>query len=74
MAAKFYTTRRDGEMLDLICFDHYGRQFGAVEQVLEANPDVHQLSRYPVLPAGVTFILPELKVERTGVQLQKLWD
>jgi len=74
MAAKMYTTRHDGEMLDLICYDHYGQHYGAVEQVLAANPNVHALSRYPVLPAGVTFILPELDVAKTGTQLQKLWD
>ncbi|WP_410542144.1 tail protein X [Wolbachia endosymbiont (group B) of Aricia artaxerxes] len=29
---------RENEMLDYICFKHYGYSSGAVEIVLEANP------------------------------------
>lgn len=28
---------KDGDMLDAICWRHYGRTRGVVEQVLEAN-------------------------------------
>ena len=51
-----YTTR-DGDMLDRICFDHYGTE-SVIVAVYEANPG---LAKKPlVLPAGVTIVLPDL--------------
>lgn len=70
--ARYYTTQRDGEMLDLICKLEYGSETPAVEQVIAANPDLHIITRTPVLPAGVTLLLPDL--ELTESKLQKLYD
>ncbi len=70
--ARYYTTKRDGEMLDLICKLEYGEETPAIDQVLAANPDMHILSRTPLLPAGVTFLLPD--IEQPSSKLQKLYD
>lgn len=55
-----YTTTRDGERLDLICYRWYGTLAGrAVERVLEANPGL--AARDPArLPARTTLIMPPL--------------
>lgn len=55
-----YTTTRDGERLDLICWRWYGTLDNrAVERVLDANPGL--AARDPArLPAGVTIVLPEI--------------
>jgi phage tail protein X len=49
---------REGDMLDRICWKFYGRQSGAVEAVMEANP--HLADRGPLLPAGIVIELPAL--------------
>ena len=66
-----YTTVQ-GDMLDLICFQHYGVTDGTVEKVLEAN---YRLSDYPlILPAGVTIKLPEIEQEQPADKMINLWD
>lgn len=52
-----YTTR-DGDMLDAICFHHYGHLNGTVERVLDANPGLCE--QLAVLPAGLVIELPVL--------------
>jgi len=61
-----------GEQLDLICMRHYGRQFGVVEKVLEANPDIKNVAHR--LPLGLEVILPDLGVDNGANQLLRLWD
>jgi len=51
---------KGGDTIDLICWQHYGRQRGAVEEVLKANPG---LSPSPVLEAGTLVYLPDLGAE-----------
>lgn len=54
-----YTTTRDGERLDLICWRHYGHLSRTVESVLDANPGL--AARNPArLPAGTVIRLPEI--------------
>lgn len=60
-----------GDALDLICQRHYGRQAGAVEIVLDANPHIADLAHN--LPAGTLIMLPDLKSEEGGAML-RLWD
>ncbi|MBT2130133.1 tail protein X [Aliiroseovarius lamellibrachiae] len=69
MSASHITSANDA--LDLICARYYGRQSGAVEQVLEANPDIAQVAHR--LPAGMEITLPDIKsgIARKTV---KLWD
>jgi phage tail protein X len=55
--ATLYMTR-DGDMIDAICFKHYGRSDKTTERVLEANP---RLADYgPRLPPGILVNLPDL--------------
>lgn len=49
-------TTRDGDMIDQIALDAYGRTDGATEAVLAANPHLAGLPAR--LPAGVVIALP----------------
>lgn len=69
MAATYRT--RDGDMLDAICWQQYGRQSGAVEAVLEANRDLADLG--PVYAAGVLIELPDLSAPTQGGPV-RLWE
>lgn len=65
---------KDGDTVDGICWRYYGTQAGtatAVALVLEANPGL--ADHGPVLPAGVSVLLPDLPtpVAEQGVSL---WD
>lgn len=62
---------KDGDMLDAICFTHYGHTNGTTEAVLEANPG---LSEYgPLLPAGILITLPTLETPAKQDTIS-LWD
>jgi phage tail protein X len=56
VAEATYRTK-DGDMVDLICFRHYGRTAAVTEAVLAANPGL--AARGPMLPAGVEIVLPD---------------
>lgn len=60
-----------GDTLDLICWRHYGRTDGVVEQVLEANPGLARLG--PILPHGTLVQLPEIATQPQRQTVQ-LWD
>lgn len=60
-----------GDTLDLICWLHYGRTAGVVEQVLEANPGLARLG--PILPHGTLVQLPEIATQPQRQTVQ-LWD
>ena len=62
---------KDGDTVDHICWQHYGRQSGAVEEVLKANPGIADLG--PVFSAGVLLTLPDL-TEPEQEQGVSLWD
>lgn len=66
-----YVTK-DGDTADLIAWNYYGALAGqALEQLLDANPGL--ADRGPVLPAGVSVVLPEIATtaQTPGV---RLWD
>ena len=63
---------RDGDSLDAVCWKHYGRQAGAVEAVLEANPGLSEVS--PILPAGFVIGLPDLPQPAREIETISLWD
>lgn len=65
-----YVTR-DGDMLDWICWRHYGRSAAAVEAVLEANPGLADLG--PVYAAGLTITLPD-PPPAAEVETVRLWS
>ncbi len=63
---------KDRDVLDAICWKHYGPRPGAVEAVLDANPGL--ADRGPVLAAGVLVHLPELPEPLRPVRTVRLWD
>ena len=66
-----YRTRQ-GDLLDWLCWRHYGRIGGALEQVLAANPNL--AAQGPVLPAGLSIRLPSLDRETSAATVLRLWD
>lgn len=63
-----------GEVLDLICFRHYGNTPRATELVLDVNRDL--AGKGPILPPGTLILLPRIAGAarddaRTTI---KLWD
>lgn len=57
MSSTIITQQND--VVDALCFQHYGYVVGAMESVLEANP---WLAEYTgTLPAGLKIALPELQ-------------
>lgn len=61
---------RDGDMLDDILFRLYGHH--DIEPVLEVNPGLADYG--PILPAGITVHLPEVKATTPASTLVRLWD
>ncbi len=63
---------QQGDTVDAMCWRHYGRTAGIVEQVLEANPGLADLG--PVIPHGTLIELPEQAVRAEQRQTVNLWD
>jgi TP901 family phage tail tape measure protein len=63
---------RAGDVLDLICWRHYGFHAGTAEAVLAANYGLSE--QPPVLPAGLTITLPDLPRPRTTPPAVRLWE
>jgi phage tail protein X len=64
-----YTTK-DGDVLDQICQNYYGKTSKIVEQVIEDNPHIVELE--PVFEAGVKITLPDIIQEKES-ETVKLW-
>lgn len=60
----------DGDVLDRLCYQHYGHLMGTVEAVLEANPGLAERSQPFV--SGVVILLPDMAPARTD--MINLWD
>lgn len=60
----------DGDLLDTICYSHYGRMAGTVEAVYAANPGLAALVQ--PFAEGVIVRLPDLPVPRNDVL--QLWS
>jgi phage tail protein X len=55
-----YYTAKENEMLDYICWRHYGStEGGIVESVLETNTGLAEYGSF--LPAGLKIKLPEIQ-------------
>lgn len=65
-----YYKTKENDMLDFICWRHYGFSSGTVEVVLKANPG---LAEYELLPAGLTIQLPVIQ-KAIQKQVVKLWN
>jgi phage tail protein X len=77
MAASTVYTTRQGDMIDLIAYRHYGRHIpGAVEAILEINRHRGLVDYGPRLPVGLTIALPESGALPTPAEqsLITLWD
>lgn len=68
MATTYRT--REGDMIDSICWRHYGRE-SAVTEVLKANPGL--ADRGAVLPSGIQITLPDLTTP-VAKESASLWD
>jgi len=67
-----YTTV-DGDVLDHICWRHYGREYRTTEAVLAANRNLASLG--PVLPAGTKIQLPVISQPKRAItQRIRLFD
>lgn len=67
----YYTTKQN-EVLDAICYRHYGRTRAVTEMVLEANPGLAALG--PVLPFARRISLPTMQERTRRRPLVGLWD
>ena len=63
---------KDGDVVDDVCRRFYGREAGAVEAVLAANPGLADLG--PLLPAGTVIDLPDLPRPLETIPTVKLWN
>ncbi|ARU88296.1 tail protein X [Pseudomonas sp. M30-35] len=61
-----------GDTLDQLCWRHYGRTKGVVEQVLQANPGLAELGT--TLPHGSRVKLPTAPAAAEQRQMVNLWD
>ena len=72
MADRIYRTKQ-GDMLDWICWHHYGKSPGYVEKVLEYNRDPRLSDQRSELPPGIIVLLPDITPEPVQTTI-KLWD
>jgi len=64
-------TTRQGDLVDQIALEVYGRTAGATEAILNANP--HLEGQPPHLPAGLVIVLPEIDAQPVTATV-RLWD
>ncbi|NCA70898.1 MAG: phage tail protein [Sphingobacteriia bacterium] len=73
MTVEHVHTTQDGDMLDDICWRHYGRQSGAVEAVLDANQGL--AARGAIYPAGQSVPLVQIGLSKLPVRdWVRLWS
>ena len=62
---------KDGDILDYVCWKHYGNIAGVTEKVLELNRHLEDADA--VLKAGTEIILPEITIQKQD-QIVRLWS
>lgn len=62
----------DGDMLDHIVWRTCGRTAGPLEMVLDANEHLRHVP--PVMPAGVTVVIPDAAFALPERPVFKLWE
>ena len=72
MATTYRT--RDGDVLDALCWLHYGTTVGTVEAVLEGNRGL--ADQGAIYPAGILITFPDLAASATAPLTRpvRLWD
>ncbi len=61
-----------GDMLDEICYRHYGAENAVTEFVLQHNH--HLADQPPLLPAGVVIVLPDVDTPERVSNSVNLWN
>lgn len=61
-----------GNTVDSLCWQYYGRTAGVTEAVLDANPGLADLG--PIIPHGTAVILPDAAPQLEQRQVVNLWD
>ena len=64
-----YNTK-DGDVLDQVCQNYYGKTSKIVEQVIEANPHIVELDA--TFEAGIKITLPDI-IQQKESEIVKLW-
>lgn len=62
----------DGDMIDAIAHDYYGKHASNTEVLLEANR--HVVAMGPVLAAGTVIKLPQIATTTQPTAFRRLWD
>jgi phage tail protein X len=62
---------KENDMVDSICWDHYGLMDSAVEAVYEANPKLASYGEF--LPANIEVLLPNIETNNDR-DVVNLWD
>jgi len=62
---------KEGDMLDAICFKHYGQSAGMVELVFNANPGL--AAKGSRFVSGIVIELPDIKPAAVRQEV-RLWD
>ncbi len=63
---------KEGETLDYICWRYYGKTYGVLEKVLNANP--HLSNESAILGANVQISLPDIEEDKQDTTRIKLWQ
>ncbi len=63
---------KQGQTVDAICHEHYGRTAQVTETVLSANPGL--AANGPVLPLGTRIVMPDIASRQAAPALPTLWD
>lgn len=66
-----YYSTKEKDMLDYICWQHYGFTSGAVEVILKKNPGLAEYGSF--LPAGLKITLPVIEKPLQKSTL-KVWE
>lgn len=71
MSETVYITKQ-GDVLDFVCWQHYGFMSGAVEAVLTHEANRHLKDSPVVIPMGTKITLPSLSLVRR-IDTVKIW-
>jgi len=61
-----------GDTVDSLCWQYYGRTAGVTEAVLDANPGLADLGA--IIPHGTAVVLPDAAPQPEQRQVVNLWD
>lgn len=63
---------KQGDTVDALCWQQYGRTAGMVEAVLELNAGLADYG--PILPSGLVVEMPDSPATTPTAPLLQLWD